>query len=142
MKKMFLVVIPFLMGCATTEGYKRLLNTWTGSHVDRLIQSWGVPRSSFKLSDGGEVLEYADSRQAQWGGFTTIVPQTTYHTGNASVFGAGGPVYGSYSDTSTTYVQKTSPVYNITLQCITRFTTDASGIIVNWSFRGNNCVAD
>ena len=136
-----LVIPTLLAGCATTANYENLLNTWVGNHVDSLVSSWGPPRSSFQLSDGGKVIEYANSRNIQIGGYTTTVPQTTYNSGTANAYGSGGYAYGSYSGTSTTYVQQTTPVQNIAMQCITRFTIDPQGIITKWSWQGNDCKA-
>jgi hypothetical protein len=143
MKKLllFFIVSTTLAGCATTANYEKILNTWVGSHVDDLVSSWGPPRSSFPLSDGGKVIEYSSSRNIQVGGYTTTVPQTTYTTGNASAYGSGGYAYGNYSGTSTTYVQQTTPVQNIALQCVTRFTINAQGLITRWSWQGNDCKA-
>ncbi|MGN2393537.1 hypothetical protein, partial [Pelomicrobium sp. G1] len=88
----------------------------------------------FKLSDGGQVLEYIDQRTMQLGGYTYTEPQTTYQSGSVSAYGSrGGYAYGTYSGTSTTYVQKQTPVYNIPLTCRTRFVVNPQGIITNWS---------
>jgi hypothetical protein len=75
------------------------------------------------------------------GGNTVTVPKTTYHQGNVNTYGGSNPQFGSYSGSSTTYVQKTTPVYNIHLSCTTRFTVNENGIITNWAHEGNNCIA-
>ena len=85
-------VLFAIVGCATTANYNKILNTWVGSHVDRLVSSWGPPQNSFPLSSGGQVIEYVTSRNVTVGGFTTYKPQTTYHSG--SVYGSYGG-YGS-----------------------------------------------
>lgn len=143
MKNLFkLVFILIVAGCATTGNYVKILNTWVGAHVDNLIISWGPPQRSYELSDGGKVLEYSNSRNVQMGGYTYTKPQTTYHSGSASAYDSyGGSVYGTYSGTSTTYVQKQSPKYISNLNCTTRFTTDSNGIIIYRAFQGNNCKA-
>jgi hypothetical protein len=143
MKKLFfaLLISMLLVACATTANYEKVLNTWVGQHVDSLVSSWGPPRSSYQLSDGSKVIEYATSRNVQIGGYTTTVPQTTYNSGTVNAYGSGGYAYGNYSGTSTTYVQKTTPVQNIAMQCITRFTLDAQGVIRKWSWQGNDCKA-
>ncbi len=64
-------------------------------------------------------------------------PQTTYQSGTVS--GPGG--YGTYSGTSTTYVTRQTPTYNLDLWCKTRFIADSNGIIETWSWEGNDCVA-
>ena len=136
-----LVSAAFVTGCATTANYEKVLSSWVGTNVDNLVMKWGPPVSSYPLSNGGRVLEYSNQRNIQLGGLTTTVPQTTYNTGSASAYGTGGSAYGTYSGTSTTYVQKTTPVQNIAMQCITRFTVDAQGTITNWAWQGNDCRA-
>jgi len=63
-------------GCATTANYEKILRSWVGAHVDRLVARWGPPQSSFRLSDGGQVLEYTRQRTVQGGGNTYTQPQT------------------------------------------------------------------
>ena len=137
----FLVLSLVLSGCATTANYEKILNSWVGSNVDNLVMRWGPPGNSYPLSNGGRVLEYSNQRNVQIGGYTTTVPQTTYNSGTANVYGTGGSAYGTYSGTSTTYVQKTTPVQNIAMQCVTRFTVNAQGVIMNWAWQGNDCKA-
>jgi len=141
--KKLLCVIPilFLGACATTANYERILSSWVGVHVDGLVASWGPPQGSFNLSDGGQVLEYISQGTAQVGGYTYSEPQTTYHSGSASAYGTRGSAWGTYSGTSTTYVQRQTPIYNIPLICKTRFTVNLQGIITNWAWQGNNCKA-
>lgn len=135
------LVSIFLSSCATTENYEKILNSWVGSTADNLVSSWGPPANSYPLSDGGRVLQYSNQRNVQIGGYTTTVPQTTYHDGTINVNGTGGYAQGSYSGNSTSYVQKTSPVQNIAMQCVTRFTVNTQGIITKWSWQGNDCKA-
>jgi len=135
------LILLLLSGCATTAKYEKILGSWVGSHVDDLAISWGPPQSSFPLSNGGKVIEYVHSNNARVGGYTYTTPQTTYNSGTASVYGSSGSAYGTYSGTSTTYVQKQSPVYNIHMYCKTRFTIDINGIINKWNWQGNNCRA-
>lgn len=139
--KFVLVVSAFVSACASTANYERILSSWVGSDVDSLVVKWGPPSNSYPLSNGGKVLEYSSQRNVQLGGYTTTVPQTTYTSGTANVYGSGGSAYGNYSGTSTTYVQRTTPVQNIAMQCITRFTVDARGTITNWAWQGNDCKA-
>ena len=130
-----------LAGCATTANYEKLLSSWVGSNADNLVMRWGPPSNSYPLSNGGRVLEYSNQRNIQLGGYTQTVPQTTYSSGTASAYGTGGSAYGTYSGTSTTYVQRTTPVQNIAMQCITRFTINSQGTITNWAWQGNDCKA-
>ena len=137
--KFIAILTVLLTGCATTANYEKILNSWVCSNVDNLVMQWGPPANSYPLSNGGRVLEYNSQRNVQIGGYTTTVPQTTYNSGSANVYGTAGSAYGTYSGPSTTYAEKTAPVQNITMQCITRFTVDAQGTITNWAWQGNNC---
>ena len=43
-KKIFIALFLFIIsGCATSEGYNRILNTWLDSDKQNLIETWGVP---------------------------------------------------------------------------------------------------
>lgn len=142
MKKYLIIsVILIFQGCATTANYEKILSTWVGSHIDNLISSWGPPQGSFPLSDGGQVIEYENARNVQLGGYSYTQPQTTYHSGSATAYGTGGSATGTYSGTTTTYVQKQTPVTNLNLHCKTRFTINPDGIITNWNWQGNDCKA-
>jgi len=133
------ILAVIIAGCATSANYEKVLNTWVGSNADQLVQTWGPPQRTYNLSDGGVVLEYMKSRNAQVGGYSYSQPQTSYYSGTASALGPGGSVYGTYAGSSTTMVQKTTPVYNVNLWCKTIFNTDDTGKIIDWKFEGNNC---
>jgi hypothetical protein len=139
--KVVAAIVIFLSACATTANYEKILSSWVGKNVDNLVLSWGPPASFYPLSDGGRVLQYSNQRNVQFGGYTTMVPQTTYQNGTVNAYGNGGSAYRNYSGTSTTYVQQTTPVQNIAMQCITRFTVNAQGIITRWAWQGNDCRA-
>lgn len=141
MKKQLFVcaTAALLVGCATTGKYKAVLNSWVGSSADSLVSSWGPPNSSYRLSNGGEVLQYSRAGNIHMPGYSYTSPQTTYQNGNISAYGTNGSAYGSYAGTSTTYVQHHAAGYNIRMSCVTRFTVNASDIITRWSFQGNAC---
>ena len=141
-----------ISGCATTKGYQEVLETWVGSSADDLVSSWGPPTSVYELSNGGKVIQYNRSNTGQVGGYTYQSPETTYHNGSGYSSGqasaydnygnsahATSSGYSSYNGSSTTYTTKTTPVYNVTYTCNTRFTTDSAGKIVKWSHQGNSC---
>jgi len=142
----------FLVGCATQGKYKKVVESWVGSNADSLVSSWGPPQLAYPLSDGGHVLEYSQQQTGQVGGYSYTTPETTYYNGtsnsnsSARAYGNNGnsaSAYGygnsSYRGSSTRYVTKTTPVRTVTYSCSTRFTTNARGVIVNWSFQGNGC---
>jgi hypothetical protein len=137
-----MVFATIMYGCATTANYEKILSSWVGIHVDNLVSSWGPPQKSFKLSDGSTVLEYIRSGTVPIGGYPYTVPQTTYSSGNAHVYGSSGNyAYGTYSGTSTTYVTQQTPIYNVTLSCATRFIVDSNNIVRSWRWQGNHCKA-
>lgn len=145
MKKQFFVIAFFailLFGCATSANYKRLMNGWVGHNAGHLVEKWGVPQSSYRLSNGGWVLEYYKHRNMQFGGIPYTERQTTRHSGTVSAHSFGrSSIDGDYSGTSTTYVQKRTPPYNINLWCKTRFTVNPQGIIIRANWQGNDCTA-
>lgn len=52
-----------LVGCATTEGYEQLLDTWYGSSEDNLIASWGVPRAVYE-TDGKKYMVFFEMSES------------------------------------------------------------------------------
>jgi len=64
MKQVFiclLILSLFLAGCSTTRGYERVLNSWMGSNVNSLIQSWGPPSGVYNLPNGDAMYTWFDS---------------------------------------------------------------------------------
>ena len=45
-----------LVGCKTTEGYRQVLNTWVGSHIDSFVSSWGPPTASYHIARNNRAL--------------------------------------------------------------------------------------
>jgi hypothetical protein len=129
-----------LSSCATTSGYEAVLQTWMGDSADHLVSSWGPPQQQYHLESGGSVMQYERSGQIVLPGTTTYQPQTTYTNGTVSATSStGNYMNGSYGGTSTTYVPHTSDPVVLAQSCVTRFTTDAGGRIINWSWQGNAC---
>jgi hypothetical protein len=112
LKRVLICCLALFAGCATTASYQKTLQSWVGSSVDSLVKAWGPPQSSYELSDGGQILEYIDHGKMHAGGYTFIQPQNSY-----------------------------TPVYNMQLVCLTRFTVSPKGIITNSASQGNNCKA-
>lgn len=135
------VVALLVAGCATTANYKKICQSWIGYPEDKLYMSWGLPQEVRELDNGVKIISYRRSRNMQVGGYSYTTPQTTYNSGNVSAYGRGGYAHGSYSGTSTTYVQRQTPVYNVNKYCDTVFAINKTGHIVKWSFSGNDCRA-
>jgi hypothetical protein len=60
----FLYIFSFV-GCATTGGYEKILQTWVGSSEDSLISKWGAPSGVFNMSNG-KVLTYMSASTTQY----------------------------------------------------------------------------
>jgi hypothetical protein len=129
-------------GCATTDGYEAILNSWVGDTSDHLVSVWGVPSREYDLGNGGKTLEYARSSQFVIPGRTVYRSQTTYDSGSVSASSSTGTTAsGTYTGTSTTYVPQTTAPTVVDQSCVTRFSTDSMGRIVNWAWEGNACRA-
>lgn len=139
----FVLLTAVLASCATTGGYEANLQSWVGDSTDHLVAAWGIPQSQWSTSGAGKILEYDRSSEIVIPGVTTYQPvSTTYTNGNVSAYGTNGStVNGSYNGTSTTYAQRTSAPTVIPQRCVTRFTANAQGQIVNWTWQGNSCRA-
>ena len=128
----FLATAMLLLGaCTTTENYEKVLNSWVGANADDLAFQWGPPTSIYPKSDGGKIIEYVRTSSIKTGGYTYTTPQTqtTYN----NITGA--------AETSTTYVQKTTPISTLDFWCKTRFDVDRNGRITQWKWEGNDCAA-
>ena len=128
-----------LSGCATRPSYEQKLAAYVGRHIDVVYFDMGPPNSVQRLNDGGQVVEILHLRRFTLDGYTTTAPQTTYHSGNATVHGSRDTTSATYSGTSTTYVQQQVPSETITTNCITRFLLDRHGYVVRYSFQGRAC---
>jgi hypothetical protein len=45
-------LVFLLSSCATTGDYEKVLNSWIGSDISRLIESWGPPTDTYRMPDG------------------------------------------------------------------------------------------
>jgi hypothetical protein len=113
-----LFTILFIVGCATQAKYEAILNTWIGSNINNMMNSWGYPSGSFKSPNGNTVYVYGDSR-------TMTMPTQSRTTQD---------FLGNYETTIT-------GGETINLHCTTYIETDEHGMIVKWSFKGNHCVS-
>lgn len=118
-----------IIGCATTGGYEKILNSWLGDTESHLVSSWGPPQSIYLSPDGSRILTYVSQRTAVIPGYTA--PTTTHVTGQN--------VGNMFSGTATTYNYSTPPTA-VQMTCQTHFTVQ-DGKIVSWSYRGNACRA-
>ena len=119
--KLLLVLITstiVLFGCATTEKYGQILDSWVGSYIGELTNSWGYPEKSFDAPNGNKVYVYSNS-----GIYTKRIKRNSTYVGNSSQ----------------NYV---SAGYTKTLSCTTYIEIDSSGKIVSWRWEGNSCAVE
>jgi len=116
---MVIFSILFFAGCATQAKYKKVLDTWVGSSELDLIRSWGAPVNTYEAA-GRKFIMYSSSYNVALPGnnptYTTNVIGNTAYTN-------------SYGGT---------PGQNLLMICETTFEVE-EGIIVKWSYRGNDC---
>lgn len=108
-------------GCATEGKYGQMLDTWMGMPESQLLSKWGAPSSAYE-SGGVKYLTYSDSASG-------------YMPGTA-------PSYQSTVVGNTVYTNRVggTPGFAFNRWCDTTFTVK-SGVIVNWSWKGNACKA-
>jgi hypothetical protein len=57
-----ILIISLLFGCLS-----KTMDSWLESLVDRLVESWGAPTSTYTKSDGGKILTYSEMWSNQYG---------------------------------------------------------------------------
>jgi len=117
----FLAVAWIVSGCATTENYEKILDTWVGSTEGQLVQAWGPP-AGFYESGTTRYLTYTKSRSGYVPG-TAPTYQTTIIGNTAYTSSYGG-----------------SPGFSYSRHCKTTFTIQ-NGVISTWRYEGNDCTA-
>lgn len=119
MHKLYLLLVIFLLGCATTAGYERKLASFNGATELELIRAWGPPQQTYE-TNGFKFLTYSSSRIISVPGvapnYTTTVMGNTAYT--QRVGGYGG--------------------MTASRSCQTTFELK-EGIVVSWKWQGNDC---
>jgi hypothetical protein len=110
-----------LMGCATTEKYEALLQTWIGSEEIDLVRSWGPPDQVYEVQDR-KFIVYHSQRSVYIPG-TSPSYSTSFIGNQAYTTQSGG-----------------SPGRTVDMRCATTFELK-DGIIVRWSWKGNDCTS-
>lgn len=122
-----LIALCLLSACATTQNYEQILSQWQGENIQQLMNVWGYPDAGIKLPNGNSVYMY--TRQQSY-----ISPPTPTMTPTI-INVPGSPM------AATTYNGDFIGGQTIILYCRTWFEVNPKGIIVNYRFQGNNCVA-
>lgn len=120
------LAILLLAGCATTEKYRTMVDTWKGQDIESLVNAWGYPDHTMTAPNGNKVYVYERHN-------VTHFPQYT----------VGGYTQVSTEGNKTTIVQTPSYVaggQTYYFDCKTWFEVDKDNKIANVTFRGNDCV--
>ena len=114
-------------GCATEQNYATAVSSWEGATSQQLTKVWGYPDE--KTSHNGNTLYLYRSHEKGKNPVTTIPGSTSVVTDDGSTKVYSTP---SYSYGGGTY----------SLDCSTWFEIDPKGVIVQTSYRGNNCLGN
>jgi len=110
------------IGCATADGYERVVSAYVGSSEEALLAEWGPPDKVYTSDGGTKYLTYLSSRTGSSPGIPPIY-QTSCSFGQCTTIPVGG-----------------SPGYTYTRSCKTSFKI-VGGTVTSWHFEGNYCVA-
>ncbi|HEX4025742.1 MAG TPA: hypothetical protein VHX52_13720 [Steroidobacteraceae bacterium] len=120
-------------GVATPAGYNALLNTWTGDSIKDLVARWGQPDAVYRGPDGGAVLQYT-RKSTNEADLQAGQPQF-----QAQQFtGAANPTVEMFKAAKR---EEEFQSVKTTHSCVTRFITDAAGVIRKWQWAGVSCRA-
>lgn len=115
------LLLAVLAGCASTEGYEKLLNSWIGAQEIDLVRKWGPPIQTYETA-GRKFVVYSSNRNV-------YIPETESRYQTRVV-----------GNTAYTKAIGGSPAMNITKTCTTTFELEGS-TVVSWSHKGNDCKA-
>lgn len=117
-----LLFLCCLSGCATNAKFEALLNSYMDRPESELVENFGVPKQVYETG-GNKYLVYESNRNAFNPGIPPSYQTTVY--GNTAYTQAYGGV----------------PASVIAYTCTATFTI-RDGKIIQWSYRGNDCVSD
>jgi hypothetical protein len=109
---------------------------FVGKSVDELILAFGPPQSSYKLSDGRDVLQYESDRTFTTGGGSYTSYQTATRT--RQVRDKDGTVR-NVEERETIPVQNVDPIRTINQLCTRRFVVAADKRVETFRWEGNSC---
>lgn len=124
-----------LAGCATSEGYRQLLETFVGTTSDTLLVEFGPPTSRDNLQGGGQVWSYRfEEERSDPGGYRTVPRER-----RITVLDTQGNEQTRVERYEETIYQ---PPRTWVARCDTRFVIDAASRVRDFRFDGNACVAE
>jgi hypothetical protein len=109
---------------------------FVGKSVDELILAFGPPQSSYKLSDGRDVLQYESDRTFTSGGGSYTSYQTATRT--RQVRDKDGTVR-NVEERQTIPVQNVEPIRTINQLCTRRFVVSQDKRVETFRWEGNSC---
>lgn len=109
---------------------------FVGRSVDELILAFGPPQSSYKLSDGRDVLQYESDKTFTTGGGSYTSYETV--TRNRQIREADGTVR-TVQDRQSIPVTNTSPIQTINQVCTRRFVVSQDKRVETFRWQGNSC---
>lgn len=109
---------------------------FVGRSVDELILAFGPPNSSYKLSDGRDVLQYESDRTFTSGGGS----YTSYNTVTRTrrIRESDGTVR-NVEEQQTVPVQNVEPIRTYNQVCIRRFVITPDKRVETFRWQGNSC---
>jgi len=126
--------IPYAERVAT---YEAGLNAFVGRSVDDVVIAYGVPGSTFTLTDGRQVLQYASERTVTLGGDSWTSWDTVRRTRS---FREPDGTVRQVVDEEQVPVQRTNPIVTRELRCTLRFVIKPDKTVESARWDGNNCV--
>jgi hypothetical protein len=109
---------------------------FVGKSVDELILAFGPPNSSYKLSDGRDVLQYEVDRTFTTGGGSYTSYETQTRT--RRVRDDDGTVR-RVEERYTVPVQNVEPIRTINQECVRRFVVSQDKRVETFRWQGNSC---
>jgi hypothetical protein len=116
-----IAVLLCLGGCATTNGYRKLLDGWMGADERSLVRAWGVPQRTYETG-GVKYLAFISSREVSSSRSQPVLVQDMVN------------------DKSVLTYTPSAPRHFHTLSCETTFEI-TRGRVTSWRFSGNDCTA-
>ena len=109
---------------------------FVGKSVDELILAFGPPNSSYKLSDGRDVLQYEVDRTYTTGGGSYTSYETQTRT--RRVRDNDGNVR-NVEERVTVPVQNVEPIRTVNQDCVRRFVVSQDKRVETFRWQGNAC---
>jgi hypothetical protein len=113
-----ILTLILLTGCSTTKTMNRIMSSWEGEHIDKVVAQWGYPDEEKEFR--GKTLYIWQLNKSVY------VPQSSTTTAN---------IYGNSIHANTA----TSGGYVLNGSCTRILEVDKSGYVSGWQWGGNNC---